>query len=394
MTPSTLQDLTGPTTPAEHRFLQAMMTHGAMHRAEVARLLRLSRTRAGTLATRLLERGILIEDEDPVGPNDADGRAGAPLTISPSLGSVAGVQINTGHVHVAVTTLSGTVLAQDHRDGLANLLDVDVRLGIAKELLDQAAQAARAADAPLLVGLGAFGQIDPQTGVVSTHPNDVWWGVDLPRHATKILSTDVIVQNNSRLEALAEATWGSGRGCDPMLYLQLGHGLTATLISNGQPLNGAHGGAGELGHVTDDPAGPLCACGSRGCLATTVSAGAIQRALAQHTAADTWDDILAAARAGDRTVLRVFLDAADRLGRATANLANLTDPQAIVIGGDLPLAGSRFWGRLVEQFNDHALIASGKADIRPAALAGQGRGGALAAALIARRHLAEQGDYA
>ena len=373
---------------SERRLVRLLATHGALHRAELARRLHVSRSRVGIIVASLLARGVLTtEAGDPDDPS-RDLRAGPALSLPQEVGAVAGVQINSGHVHAAVTTLSGTVLAHACRDDLEAVLDVDDRMEIAGEVLAAATTAANV-ESLALVGMGAFGQIDRHSGVVSTHPNELWWGSNLADMAAGRFRCDVFVQNNSGLEALAEATWGQGRGYDPLLYCQFGHGLTASVVVGGRLLSGAHGGAGELGHMSVDPRGSLCTCGSRGCLATTASGVAIERALTDYHRGG-WSALLAAARAGDRAVLRVFLDAADQLGHAIANLANLLDPEAIVIGGDLVSAGERFWSRLVEGFEDHVLVGAGQAPFLPARIGGDGHGGALAAALLARRRLASQ----
>lgn len=371
----------GPVASTEDRIIGLLVERGTAHRAELARTLGLSRTRIGTVVAQLLGEGVLVETS---AGEAVDGRAGPGLALSPGLGVVAGVQLATTHTDIIVETLAGTTLAQRHLDQPPPSLPADEHFSQATAMLDEMLAGSKR-DQLRAVGVGAFGQIDPETGIVNTRPDETWWGVNLRQLGRNSFGVPTVAQNNSRLEAAAEATWGAGKGHDPMLYIHLGHGLNAIPVIGGEPVDGAHGGAGELGHTCININGPLCRCGGRGCLCLTASAAAIQRRV-HETFGDDWDATIEAAYDGNRIALHAFLDAADALGIVVASLANMMDPAVIVLGGDMLRAGARFYDRLVTQFHDHVLTASGQAQITPAAFGGLGPGGARAAAMLARRH--------
>ncbi|MFC7626104.1 ROK family protein [Microlunatus sp. GCM10028923] len=380
--------LSRPRPTTESQLIQLLILKGPVHRAEIARHLGLSRSRVSSVVSSLLAQDI-VEETQNAGEayGKVDGRSGPAITMAARLGAVGGVQITTTNLHVAVVSLSGDVLAED-RQGLLPGLSPSEILSAARSVLDRSTAAA-GIERLAIAGVGVFGQIDRVSGVVSTHPASSWWQVNAAELAIEALDVPAVVENNSRLEALAEASWGAGQQFDPVLYLQLGHGMTASLIVSGEVIRGAGGGAGELAHLSIDFDGRICPCGGRGCLQQYASAEAVHLAVRERVGG-SWSDVMLALEAGDRAVHRAFQDAAEILGRAIAGLANLLDPARIVIGGELVRAGESFVGRIADCYQDYALPGSAGADLVVGRYQGLGRGGALAAALLARRHLAGQ----
>ncbi|SDS24575.1 ROK family transcriptional regulator [Microlunatus soli] len=372
----------GPVPRTGARLADVLVDSGPTHRAELARTLGLSRTRISSVVAELVGRGILTELDGAA--NDAiDGRAGPRVALSDRLGVVAGVQIITTHTSVVVQTVAGELLAERQQDRPLDPGTGEERFTIAGRLVEDCL--AEVGSPPLAaVGVGAFGQIDPDTGVVSTRPNGLWWGVDLRELSRRTFAVPTVLQNNTRLEAMAEASWGAGKGLSPVLSIGLGRGLTANTVVDGIPMIGAHGGGGELGHTTIDIHGELCSCGGRGCLWMSASATAIVNRL-RNTIGSDWEGIIGAAAEGNPAAIHAFLDAADVLGISIASLANIIDPAVIVVGGDMLRSTPRFLERIITQVHDHSPTAARQAQIVPATFGGTGRGGSLAAALLARR---------
>lgn len=363
------------------RLTNVLIDRGPMHRAELARVLGLSRTRVGSVVSNLVEKGILA-DVDGGATASIDGRAGPRVTLADRLGVVAGVQIGTTHTHVVLQSLAGTLLAERRRDRPLDPGSGEERFAIAAEMVRECLSDA-GQDRLSAAGVGVFGQVDPDSGIVTTRPNGLWWGVNVRELSRQAFGVPTSVHNNSRLESVAEGLWGAGKGLSPMLSIVLGRGLTAHTVIDGEAMIGAHGGGGELGHTTIDIRGELCPCGGRGCLSLTASATAIVRRL-RDTVSDDWETIIQAANDNNPAVMHAFLDAADVLGIAIASLANIIDPAVIVIGGDLLRSGPRFLERVITQVHDHSPTSSRRAQIVPSRFGGTGRGGSLAAARFAR----------
>ncbi|HWV84518.1 MAG TPA: ROK family protein [Capillimicrobium sp.] len=149
------------------------------------------------------------------------------------------------------------------------------------------------------------------------------------------------VRGDSALHAAALGEWsdGAARSAHLAVLVRLDDRIGVAIVSDGRIFSGAHGGAGELGHVLVDPAGALCRCGNRGCLETYVSAGALCDQLLRSHGPLAIEQVLALAAAGDRGCRRVLHDAGRHVGRALAGLCNAIDPDVVVVDGTLAAAG-------------------------------------------------------
>lgn len=389
---------------AEVRLLELLAEHGPLHRAELARRLTVSRARVTAVVAELLGADEVIEvagtgsdnllHADDPRPGDwvasgretrpVDGRAGPPIALAPRLGLVAGVRVGIHHTTVLLTTLSGVLVAHHHqRRTSATAGEPRERAREVRRVLDGLLPR----DASLArVGVGTIGPVDTATG--RTHPQTIGTWADAPVAEVfeQELSAPVRVENNMRLDALAESRWGAGRTLDPLLYVHASGGLGATLVIDGEPLSGFRGAAGELGHVSVDINGPRCSCGNRGCAQQLVSTQYVQSRLAERFGADVgMDRISELARSGDAEVGRVLRDVANTLGMLLANLDNLLAPEGIVIGGELISCGDQFIHDLADVHRLHAARAPRARALVTAQFTADEVGGAMAASFLARR---------
>jgi len=159
----------------------------------------------------------------------------------------------------------------------------------------------------------------------------------------------VFADNDARVALAGELMWGAARGHRNVLMLSLGAGVGGAAMVNGQLLRGHSGVAGNLGHITVDPDGPLCACGNQGCLETAFSARAIEgeawaavhrgcssaltRLFREQPQLATCRTIFQAAREGDELSIAIVSRAMSRLGAATAGLLSIFDPELVILGG-------------------------------------------------------------
>jgi glucokinase len=182
------------------------------------------------------------------------------------------------------------------------------------------------------------GPVDRAAGVVLDAANLGWRDVPL-RALLADLPWPVRIDKDSALAALGESLAGAGRAADPLVYLSLGTGIGLGIVQGGAVLHGAHGWAGELGHIVVRRRGRRCACGQRGCLETILSGpGLAATAAALDGAAWTSESVVAAAQAGHPVARRACNQTGRALGWACALLAHLLDPARIVIGGGLSAA--------------------------------------------------------
>jgi predicted NBD/HSP70 family sugar kinase len=205
-------------------------------------------------------------------------------------------------------------------------------------------------------GVGLPGPIDRRTGTVGSAvilPG--WAGLRARDTLARRLGLRVEVDNDANLGALAEASFGAGRGLSDIVYVRLGSGLGAGLVIDGRLHHGATGLAGEIGHVQVRADGVVCRCGNRGCLETIAAEGAIRALLRPARGHEvTRREILELVEAGDRGATRVVNDAGQAIGRVLADLCNALNPEAVV-GGELSDAGEPLLGGIRDAIHRYAL---------------------------------------
>lgn len=204
--------------------------------------------------------------------------------------------------------------------------------------------------APAGVGLATPGPVDARRGVIVTTPNLPGWR-DVP--AAALLQAELALPvrhlRDANAALLGEAWLGAARGCRDAVLLTLGTGIGGAALVGGRLLGGRDGFAGEFGHLTVDPDGPVCGCGNRGCLEALASGTAIRR----RTGRDG-REVFAAARRGEPEALAIVAGVADALGAGLAGLANAFNPERIVLGGGMVAGWDLFVPRAVAEMRRRA----------------------------------------
>ncbi len=201
------------------------------------------------------------------------------------------------------------------------------------------------------IGIACAGGIDTANGIVVTpspHLPD-WRGLHLAEIIKKKTGVMTFIINDASAAALGEQRYGAGKGIQNLVLLTLGTGIGGGLIIDGKLYLGTHGGAGELGHITVEAHGPKCGCGNTGCLemlasGTAIVNDAIGRIRRGEKSSLTGENITAeivgtAAENGDKLAKDVIAQAAFYLGVGIVNVANIFNPEMIVIGGGMAALG-------------------------------------------------------
>ncbi len=324
------------------RVVDALREAGRCSRSDLARVTGLSRTTVSSVVADLQAQGLVVaRPEEPTG-GAGPGRPPVMLGLDPSAGVAVGVDFGHRHLRVAVADLSSTVLAErsaaldvDH----AAEMSLDTAVRMVAEVLEEAGVRR---DAVIGAGMGLPGPIDARTGTLGTSvilPG--WAGLAAGDELSRRLGMHVEVSNDANLGALAEVSFGAGRGRGDVVYVKLASGIGAGLVLGGRLHHGATGIAGELGHVQIRPDGAVCRCGNRGCLETVAGLGPLLETL--QPARDeplTVAGLLALVEAGDLGAQRIVNDAGRAVGRVLADMCNLINPGAIIVGGELSAAGA------------------------------------------------------
>ena len=211
------------------------------------------------------------------------------------------------------------------------------------------------------VGVGVPAPVEVRTGrVAGSGVRDGWGGmVGAPALFAPSPGVPVVFDNDGNLGALAEARLGAGRGCATVVHVAVSEGVSGGIVVGGDVVHGRTGTAGELGHLTIDPDGPVCSCGNRGCLQVYAgSAGVLDLLRASHGPV-TIADVLDLALAGDPGCRRVLSDAGRHLGTAMASVCTVLDPDVLVVGGALAAAGDLLLDPLREVLAERTAVTSG-----------------------------------
>jgi len=326
---------------------------GAVSRARIAAATGLTKATVSTLVDALVAAGLLRE----LGPSAAVGvgRPGSSLTLASGPVGI-GLEVNVDYLATCTVDLNGTVrrrevVAQDFRR-----VAPAVALNRAAAALRAAVQDARAAGGVVGgVTVAVPGLVETARGLVRLAPNLGWRDVALPDELLDRVGPDVRpalagvplrVGNEADLAALAELWNGDhrradGRPLDSFVHVSGEIGVGAAIVIGGQLFGGVRGFGGELGHLPLAPDGPLCGCGSRGCLEQYAGQDAILRRAGLEATAGTSigrpggsvEDLIARAEAGEEQVLAAVRAAGEALGAGIAAMVNLVDVDTVLLGG-------------------------------------------------------------
>ncbi|MEH0841284.1 ROK family protein [Micromonospora sp. CPCC 205711] len=194
---------------------------------------------------------------------------------------------------------------------------------------------------PVACGIAVPGVIDEAAGVALWSANVGFRDVPLRALAQARLGLPTALGHDVRAGGLAEARLGAGRDTGHVLFVAIGTGIAGAHVVGGSAATGAHGAAGEIGHILVRPGGPRCGCGRPGCLEAVASASAIARRYAQLAEPVTAADVARRAAAGEELALRIWREAVEALADGLATGQALFDVETIVVGGGLARAGGQ-----------------------------------------------------
>jgi predicted NBD/HSP70 family sugar kinase len=316
----------GAHTVREHNralVLDAIAAAPGQSRARLAAATHLARATVSAQVDELIASGLVVETPPP---RPTRGRPASPLLLNPAGPAGLGIEINAGYLSACVVDLTGAVRSRrrttvDNR-AAAPSATIEAAAAAATEAL--AASGLRAAGValgiPALVGLG---------GVAGRAPNlPGWRGFPAATALAEALGLPVVtVDNEANLAALAEHRYGDG--ADSFVHVSGEIGVGGGLVLGGELFRGMRGFAGELGHISIDPTGPVCGCGGRGC----VEQFAGQVALLRSGGVSSTEELIEAAESGGRAARAAIARAGTALGVALAGVINVVDVPVAILGG-------------------------------------------------------------
>jgi len=327
--------------------LRRLRDHGPRSRATLAAELGMTRTAVSALVAELAEPGLVRTGGLERG---AVGRPGTNVELDGRAVAGLGAEVNVNHVSTMALDLTGEVVSE-HK------LSLDARAFSAEEVLDRLVELVRSTVAdlgqrdivPVGLTVGVAGLVDRERDVLTHGPNLGWHDVPVGELLRARLGEEVAitVENEGNLAALAEATPGDPARQDVLvLFGEVGVG--GGIVTEGRPLRGRQGYAGEFGHMIVEPSGRRCGCGRVGCWETVVGLRALLDLAADpddpvRDPAMAIDDRLAElnrrASLGDTRTIDALAQVGGWLGVGAAMLANVLNPAAIVLSGYFAAVG-------------------------------------------------------
>lgn len=357
--------------------LRLIRQHGPLARVAIARRTGLSRTTVSSIVDSLLAEEIVREGET-LNAAPSGGRRPTLVHFNESAGIILGVDFGRTHYTLLATDLHAHIIAR--KSGPCDTdLGPDVLL---QRLIDEIRQLVSEHhlnwDRVLGVGMGIPGPVDATLNVLVTPPRMAGWdGVDVTGILRSALGVPVLLNNDANLGALAEGRYGEAVGASNYIYVKVGTGIGCGVVIDGKIYRGSSGVAGEFGHFTIDPDGPLCACGNQGCLEAVACAPQIVRMALRagygqgEAVARIPDDdgnaeidvaeVIQAALHGDLACQVAVGRAAELIGVAMAGLVNLFNPSVILLYGSVARAGELLLEPIRKAIRERSLLAASRA---------------------------------
>ncbi len=339
LTPSDIGDVN------RSRVIQAFCDYGPLSRADLAKMAGVTRATIGNIVLGLLEAGLIEEVEAP----ERSGRVGKParpLWFGPGAGLSGAVSIESDRVQAALVNARGDVI--DEAEGT---FPKDATQDAVVHVVATALRAVMPRPAKDVLGIGITipGVVDTATGsVMGSGQLPMLRGTKLSDEITERFERRVLIDNDSRAQALGEKWFGKGRQVQTFASVQTGHGIGVGLVIGGVVLRGPHGEAGEAGHTQVVQDGALCRCGLHGCWETIATLDWLRAEASRMgmKGSKTLDAKVLAAQTDDasRDLLRRY---AGNIAIGFANLAHVLRPSLFILHGDAARGGETF-RRLIE----------------------------------------------
>jgi N-acetylglucosamine repressor len=327
--------------------INLLRLNGPLSRTDIAERAGLAPSCLTRVVRELLNEGVVAE----IGKTGSSGgRPAVLVALNANYARTIGVKVESRRILAASVDMSGAIVARAET-AFDDAPSPSVAINAIVRLTDKLR-----VGRTLGVGVSISGFVDPITGADLYSPILGWEKVPLREPLARRLSLPVWVENDVNALALAERWYGAGRRFQHFVCITVGEGIGAGVVIHGEIYRGAFGGAGELGHMTIDPDGPVCRCQERGCLEVYASDRFLIEE-AHRLGFPTIAEMAAAARDGGSGAREAFARMGKFLGFGTKNLVNLLNPEAVVLGGERMDEADLFLPALEEEVRRHSFPA-------------------------------------
>ena len=330
--------------------LESILKERYLSRAQISERTGLNKATVSSLVQELVDRHLVQE----VGTGQSSGgRKPVMLLFNADAGYAIGIDIGVNYIRGVLADLEGNVITEQEIALPSSESEV-----VLKELEEQISQLIAAAPKSpygiVGIGIGMAGIVDGN-GVVQSAPNmKNWKGFDLKGNLEHTFKLPVTVDNEANVGAQGERIYGSGIDVNHLIYVSVGIGIGTGLILDKELYKGSLGFSGELGHLSIEFNGHECSCGNKGCWELYASENALL-AQAKTLGFTSLKELLKAAEAGNQAVQELFASIGSFLGIGIANIINIFNPEAVVIGNRMSRARQWLEPTLIEAASSRSL---------------------------------------
>lgn len=335
--------------------LDLLRKHDVIPRAQIARLLDLSKVTVSAIISQLIEDEFVVE----VGEGDAlkrGGRRPILLSLNTSNKFVVGLDIGTTNTVVGIGNLKGELLSKTRTSTTRNRSVENIIEQAAYLIHEIIAQSHIQRESILGIGLSVAGTVEKARGVIMFSPDYNWRNVFIADILEEKTGVPTIADNCTRVMTRGELRYGHAQDARNLFYINIGYGVGSAIVVD-EKIYDNHC---ECGHVLITKKHIQCDCGKYGCLEAVASGQAIERIANEFlgTRSEGWitaKKLAELAEQGDVTAKNIFAEAGRYLGRMTSIVANLFNPDKIIIGGGVALAGHFMLEAILQEFNENTM---------------------------------------
>ena len=351
------------------KVLSLIRTTERLSRADIAKISGLSAPTVSRIIEDLLAEGLVREIGEGISQG---GRRPTLLKFSDNKNFIIGLDLGTTNIYGVLSDFDAKIIAEIRtptgiEEGFARVMRRTS--DVIGELIDEPSVKGKRIYG---IGMAVAGLINRKRNIVEFSPDFHWHNVDVVEALSRVHHYPIIFDNVTRVMAMGERWFGLGKQYKNLICVNVGYGIGAGIIIDGQPLYGPLGMAGEFGHITLDKDSPIqCDCGNYGCLEALASGNAIAKSAKKRLLGGerslllelcegeiskvTTEMVANAAKHGDALAWNIFEGAMEYLGIGVAGLVNLFSPEAVVIGGGVAQAGDILFEKVRKTVNARSL---------------------------------------
>ncbi len=341
-------------------------------RAKLAARVGLNKSTASSLVQELIERDLLRE----TGKNSIGG-IGRPVTyleVNPQAGFIIGIDLSLDLISVMITDIGGQTLWSKKKPINSKII-LEEAVAIMLDLVMEAMAECKEKDNRILgLGLAVPGLVDTNGDTLIYAPHFNWRDVPLRKILTEATGLrEIYIENDANAATLGEHIYGVARRTSDFIFVFIGKGIGSGLFLNGKLYRGRNGYAGEIGHlpIIAEPYHNLCDCGNLGCWETYANestilnrtnarlgkkpSSLISSLMMDQHAPLSISILKQAADAGDQDSLELFSEAGEAIGIGIAGLINVLNPDKVIVGGPISIAGSHLLPAIINSVKNHTL---------------------------------------